>query len=74
MVYALTCANAAEVEAQHRKIETPTRFIEDFHRVIHNFVVKIAAAEGMRMADECGKAGFGITIVEDSFKSTCRAG
>ena len=55
VVCALAEAGAAKVEAQDRKPESPLRIVEDLHGVVNNLVVQIAAAQGMRMADERGE-------------------
>ena len=61
--------DSAEVEAQNRQ---PCRG-EDLHGVVDDLVVQGAAAERMRMADECGKGGVGAAGVENGLESSCRS-
>ena len=60
-------ASAAKVEAQNRKPETPLRIVDGLHGVVDDLVVEIAAAEGMRMADESGKGRVGSAFINQGF-------
>lgn len=45
-------ASAPKIETQNRQAETERRVVEGLHCVVDNFVVKVAAEERVRVADE----------------------
>src|SRR5450631_508465 len=70
----LAQAGAAKVEAQHWEAKSPRRIVEGLHGVVDNFVVKITAAQGMRMTDQCGERCIGSAFVDHGFESACWSG
>ena len=52
---ALAQTRAAKIEAQHRPAHAPLGIVEHLHGVVDNFVVQVAAAQRVRMADQRGK-------------------
>ncbi len=72
IVHSIAQAGAAKVEAQHGPAQAPIGIVEDLHGVVHNFVVKIAAEDGMGMADERGKRRIGRSQVQNRLQAAGR--
>ncbi len=71
IVNAAAQADAAKIEAQDRTVETPMRCVEDLHGVVDDLVVKVAAAERMRMADQRGKGSAGSAFIHHRLQTAC---
>jgi phosphoglycerate dehydrogenase-like enzyme len=69
IVRAFAQAGTAKVEAQHREAESKGRVIERLYGVVDNLVVKAAAEEGVRVANERGELSTGRAFVYNCFKS-----
>ena len=66
IVFALTQAGSAKVEAQHGKTKT----VQRLHGVKDDFVVQRSAKQRMRMADHSGMSGILGAGVEQRFQSS----
>ena len=68
-MHTLAAADTAKVEPQHREAKSPTRIVEDLHGVKNHFVMKIAAALRVGMADQSGKRRSGNAVIQHRLKA-----
>jgi len=68
VVLTLAQTGAAKIKPQDRAAKPPRGIVQHLHGVVDNFVVQVAAAEGMGMADQRGKASLRRTLVQDGFQ------
>ena len=69
IVRAIAEAGSAKVESQDRPAESPMWMVERLHGVVDNFVVKRAAEDWMRMADERREWSIGVALIQNCFKT-----